>query len=143
MKLYFQRAEAWDENDELMAELQPYASAILENPPHSGYWDPRGLFAVHITNVIQNIDDCKSALKVIDLVKGGGSALEILSDKYEIRKARIEPSGVTFFIRCGENDEETYKGWVSLGKYITSISYWRDFLSAHDCRERFVDIPDH
>ncbi len=142
MKLYFERAEAWNENDEPMTELQPYASVKLENPPSGGYWDPRGLFAVHITNVIKSIADCENALRLVDSVKREESALQILSDQYEIRKARIESSGVTFFIRCGEDDEEVYTGQISLDKYIKSIMYWKDFLFEPECLERVVDITD-
>lgn len=143
MKLYLVRAEAWDENDEKMEEFQPYASAQLEMPTSQGYWDARGLFAIHITNVIRDIVDCDNVIKIIGLVEKGKSTLEILSDKYEIRKARIEPTGVTFFIQCKKTDKEVYAGLISLDKYKAAIAHWKDFLLEKDCIERIVDIPDY
>ncbi|MFZ6643522.1 hypothetical protein ACO0LL_27620 [Undibacterium sp. TC4M20W] len=143
MKLHFVRAKTWDENDELMEELQPYASAQLENPTSSGYWDPRGLFAIHITNVIQSISDCDNAIRIINLIKKEESTSKILSDKYEIRKARIESTGVTFFIQCKKTDQEIYTGLISLDKYMAAILHWKDFISEKNCIERIVDIPDY
>ncbi len=143
MKLSFVRAEAWDENDERMEDLQPYANAQLENPPSDGYWDPRGLFAIHITNVIQSISDCDNTIKIINLIKKNESTSKFLSDKYEIRKARIESTGVTFFIQCGKTDQEIYTGLVSLDKYMAAILHWKDFISEKNCLERIVVIPDY